>query len=176
MSSARLILKTAFNTISKRNNVCSVRHVYSINIFNKRCYNTQRTMLSPPLNLVMFSRMMASIHDIKNIGIEELKKYQENKIATIIDVREVNEIKETGSLPGGINIPLGDVGKALQEDPNVFEGKYSFPKPTLDSPIIFSCRSGKRSLVAAQQAQSLGYHKVLNFAGGWIEWENNLPK
>lgn len=48
---------------------------------------------------------MATVPEIKDIGIEELKKYQENKIATIIDVREVNEIKETGSLPGGINIP-----------------------------------------------------------------------
>lgn len=54
---------------------------------------------------------------------------------------------------------MADVGKALQEDPDVFEEKYNHPKPSFDSTIIFSCRSGKRSLVASEKAQSLGYHK-----------------
>jgi rhodanese-related sulfurtransferase len=41
----------------------------------------------------------------QDIGIEELKKLQEDPSVLIVDVREKTEIAETGILPKAINIP-----------------------------------------------------------------------
>lgn len=40
-----------------------------------------------------------------------------------------------------------------------FRSKYGRDKPNLISPIVFSCRSGKRSDMAMNKAIQLGYSK-----------------
>lgn len=54
---------------------------------------------------------------------------------------------------------VGDIADALQKDEANFEKAYSKKKPAHSDRIIFSCRSGKRSMMAAQTAQKLGYEK-----------------
>ena len=40
-----------------------------------------------------------------------------------------------------------------------FKQKYNHEKPTKDTTIIVSCRSGKRSAMAQMDLQNLGYKK-----------------
>lgn len=40
-----------------------------------------------------------------------------------------------------------------------FESYFERTKPQLADPIIFTCRSGRRALTAAQRAISAGYRK-----------------
>lgn len=54
---------------------------------------------------------------------------------------------------------VGEVTQALQLEPSAFEAKYGFPKPSPDSNLIFSCRSGKRSLNACGIAEKQGFKK-----------------
>ena len=48
---------------------------------------------------------------------EELEKHLEDKNVFFLDVREPDEIKKLGSVPGYVNIPLGELEKRLKEVP-----------------------------------------------------------
>ncbi|GLV45481.1 uncharacterized protein CBL_05584 [Carabus blaptoides fortunei] len=95
-----------------------------------------------------------------------------HKSVYIIDVREPSEVKD-GAIPNSINIPLGDIENALRnisgED---FAKKYGRAKPTYDSPIILSCRSGKRAGTALEIVRRLGFNNLRNYAGSWLDWES----
>ncbi|MEJ7607773.1 MAG: rhodanese-like domain-containing protein [Bryobacteraceae bacterium] len=53
----------------------------------------------------------------QNITTAELEKYLEKKEVFFLDVREPKEIKELGSVPGYVNIPLADIEKRASEIP-----------------------------------------------------------
>src|SRR5919106_3755082 len=75
--------------------------------------------------------------------------------AQIVDVREPYE-REAGYLEGTEHIELQQLAGAAQ---------------SLDRerPVIFYCRSGVRSLMAAQAFQRAGYD-AYSMAGGLVDW------
>ncbi|NDI34734.1 rhodanese-like domain-containing protein [Chengkuizengella sediminis] len=91
--------------------------------------------------------------------VEQLLK--ENKKIHIIDVREVNEIRE-GMIAGSMHIPLGLLEFRLHELNRSKE-------------YIMVCRSGNRSGIAAQFLESQGF-KVKNMIGGMLEWTGEVQK
>ncbi|XP_053684044.1 rhodanese domain-containing protein CG4456-like isoform X1 [Sabethes cyaneus] len=95
----------------------------------------------------------------------------------LIDVRERQELADTGVIPTSINIPLKTVTEELKLSPDAFEAKYGRKKPAVNDPVIFSCRSGVRAGEAANQADKLGFKNVKNYVGSWLEYaqKNNLP-
>jgi sulfur-carrier protein adenylyltransferase/sulfurtransferase len=74
----------------------------------------------------------------------------------IVDVREPWEIAIV-ALPGSTRIPL-------QQLP----GRVKELRP--DEPIVAMCKSGGRSLRAAQFLQSAGFQNVANLTGGINAW------
>ncbi|XP_075232771.1 thiosulfate sulfurtransferase/rhodanese-like domain-containing protein 3 isoform X2 [Lycorma delicatula] len=114
----------------------------------------------------------------KDVDYNQLIKLMSCDKVTVIDVREQDELKETGKIPGSLNIPLGEISKALNiMNDEEFKCTYGLSRPSVEDTLIFSCRSGKRSLMALDEALKLGYKNSLNFAGGWMEWEKNIsPK
>ncbi|XP_018348328.1 PREDICTED: thiosulfate sulfurtransferase/rhodanese-like domain-containing protein 3 [Trachymyrmex septentrionalis] len=109
------------------------------------------------------------------ITYDQLLEVQNNPDVLIIDVREPEEFdkidKITLTIPNSINIRSSDVVKEFELSEENFQTKYSKPKPTEDTKIIFSCRSGNRSECVQKQMQELGYEQVFNFEGGWKEWK-----
>ncbi|XP_055612170.1 rhodanese domain-containing protein CG4456-like isoform X3 [Uranotaenia lowii] len=77
----------------------------------------------------------------------------------LIDVRGVDEVKETGAIPTSINIPLDQVERAFAPETTTgeFEQLYGVPKPAFDRYIIMSCRTGRRSQMALDTITALGY-------------------
>ncbi|KOC65204.1 Heat shock protein 67B2 [Habropoda laboriosa] len=95
-----------------------------------------------------------------NVHYNDILKAQNDTSVLIIDVREKEEIDETGKLPGSIHIPMGEVANTLlsltEKD---FKNKFDKTKPSKDTKIILSCRSGKRSGMVQEEIQKLGYEK-----------------
>ncbi|EEL51987.1 MULTISPECIES: rhodanese-like domain-containing protein [Bacillus cereus group] len=95
---------------------------------------------------------------------EMTAKELENKLMNaerlnMIDVREVEEVAE-GKIPGALHIPLGLLEFRMHElDKN--------------KEYIMVCRSGGRSSRAAQFLESNGF-RVINMAGGMLEWEGKI--
>ena len=53
----------------------------------------------------------------QEISTEELEKYLKDKKVFFLDVREPDEVKQLGSVPGYVNIPLGQLERRLNEVP-----------------------------------------------------------
>jgi len=71
--------------------------------------------------------------------------------AKVVDVRSPGEFRG-GAYPGAVNIPVGELGRRLQEVPK-------------DKPVVLYCASGARSAMAARVLKDAGYPDVVN-AGG----------
>lgn len=110
----------------------------------------------------------------RSVNYDKLKKLIKEKSVHLIDVREKHELLETGVLPNSVNIPLGEIESALTMPRDEFKIKYNHNKPNSEEKIIFSCRTGGRSGRAMQIALKLGYENVLNYDGGWLDWEAHL--
>ncbi|XP_037510503.1 uncharacterized protein LOC119387242 isoform X2 [Rhipicephalus sanguineus] len=103
---------------------------------------------------------------------EEVKDLLQKGKAFFVDVREPKELVNDGRIPGCVNIPLNDVGAALELPPEKFKEKYGRDKPSPDDPnLIFSCRKGVRATSAMQTAHARGYHAARFYRGSFCDWE-----
>src|SRR6266567_8016179 len=71
--------------------------------------------------------------------------------AVVVDVREPYEWQE-GHIPGAVHIPLGSLSTRLKE-----------LDPTRE--VIAVCRSGHRSITAAQMLHRAGFSQISSMAG-----------
>lgn len=78
--------------------------------------------------------------------------------AMLVDVREPAE-HALGLPAGALAVPLGEVESQAWQAPSDF-----------DSPIIFICATGKRSVLAAQSLSDRGYRRIYSVAGGFVAW------
>ncbi|XP_019711825.1 thiosulfate sulfurtransferase/rhodanese-like domain-containing protein 3 [Hippocampus comes] len=115
-------------------------------------------------------RRFSSVPPSSDVTYEQLKKLLAGGKSVIIDVREPWELREYGSIPGSINIPLGQVNTALQLDPEEFNEKYGGEIPQKIDNIVFTCLAGIRSKNALDMASELGYKDVQHYPGGWQDW------
>ena len=83
--------------------------------------------------------------------------------AVLVDVREEAEW-ENGRIPGSVHVPLSQIRK---------RGKRGLPE---DKEIVFVCRSGARSALAAAKLSEYDALKTANLAGGVMAWvREGLP-
>ena len=102
------------------------------------------------------------LNNITTLNVHELKqKWDENPSLILIDVRETSEWQET-NIPGAIHIPKDEICTRIKD----------LIKDT-NAPIYLHCRSGARSLHAAESLQQLGFQQVFSIDGGIIEWEKS---
>ena len=94
---------------------------------------------------------------MKRLTAKEVQEKLENgEQLNIIDVREVDEVKE-GKIPEAIHIPLGLVEFKMNE----LDKKKQY---------VMVCRSGARSGRAATYLEGQGYD-VINMDGGMMAYE-----
>jgi len=83
----------------------------------------------------------------------------------VIDLREPNEYRD-GALPEAIHIPRGVLEPAADLDhPDRNENLTD-----ADRPLLLYCRTGVRSVLAAQSLQRMGFTQVVSMAGGFTDW------
>jgi phage shock protein E len=107
---------------------------------------------SQVMNLWKFAASLAlaiAAPAFAQVGAADLSQAQ-----TIIDVRTPEEFA-AGHVQGALNIPYERIGTGIAAVPGI--GK--------DSALVLYCRSGRRSGIAKNQLESLGYRRVVN-AGG----------
>ena len=98
--------------------------------------------------------------NVTEITTEQLKKLQkEHPNLVLVDVREDNEVNASGTAPGAMHIGKGVIDRDIEQK-----------IPDKSVPIVMFCRSGYRSLIAAQQALDIGYTNVCSLQGGYIAW------
>ena len=84
---------------------------------------------------------------------------------TVIDVRDISEVKATGKAKGALHVPL--MMLATRCDPKSPE---CLPELATDKPLAVYCASGGRSQMAAGMLAQMGYGSVANI-GGLGDWQ-----
>lgn len=101
---------------------------------------------------------------IPSVSAAEFDKEIKADSVQLLDVRTPQEYAE-GHIDGALNINVQS---------NDFQ-QTAEKELSKDSKILVYCRSGRRSMDAAEILTNLGY-KVVNLKGGIIEWkEDGLP-
>jgi rhodanese-related sulfurtransferase len=94
---------------------------------------------------------------VETVTREELKKGLAEGAITLIDVREPHEFA-AGRIPGSLSFPLSRfIPQTLPKEP----GKR----------VVFTCRSGRRTLLAIEMARLGGRPDACaHYAGSMLDW------
>ncbi|TDQ39056.1 rhodanese-like domain-containing protein [Aureibacillus halotolerans] len=93
---------------------------------------------------------------MKEMTAKELEQTLETSSFVVVDVREDEEVAE-GIIPEALHIRLSTLPERIEELDKTKE-------------IVFVCRSGKRSAMAADFADNQGF-QTTNMVGGMLAWE-----
>ena len=103
---------------------------------------------------------------VKAYTVDEVRNRLDDEGVVLIDVRDEAELGETGKLPGAVHASRGmlefyiDPGSPYHKD--VFDSGKE---------LVFYCKSGGRSALAAQRAQEMGLERVASMTGGMLAWK-----
>lgn len=75
-----------------------------------------------------------------------------------LDVRDPDEVEESGKLPGAVNIPLAQLRDRLAELPQ-------------NRRIVTYCQKGQRGYLAACALHGRGFEDVANLRGGYLQFK-----
>lgn len=100
---------------------------------------------------------------MKVITVEELKaRMDRGEKINLIDVREPHEYEEANL--GGKLVPLGKIQTMQIDDLEDLK----------DEEVIVHCRSGKRSAMACQVLDTMGFKDTYNVEGGILAWQEKF--
>jgi rhodanese-related sulfurtransferase len=83
----------------------------------------------------------------------------------VVDLREPEEVANTGTIPGAVHAPRGML--EFYADPS---SPYHRPEFAPARRTIVYCASGGRSALAVETLQRLGYQNVAHLARGYTAW------
>ena len=104
-----------------------------------------------------------AMNEIKTIDAGEAYQMVQNKNCNLIDIRESNELENTGSVEGASHIPRGMLEVYLDPNSPIFQnGKIDQKKE-----FVLFCAGGVRSALAVKSLKDMGYQKVSHIDGGF---------
>jgi len=109
------------------------------------------------------SLVNSAMQEIKTITANEAYEMLEGNNCNLIDIREINELDNTGRVEGANHIPRGMLEVYL--DPNspiIQNGQVDKNKE-----LILFCAGGVRSALAVKSLKDMGYQKVSHIDGGF---------
>jgi len=104
-----------------------------------------------------------AMSEIKTIDAGEAYQMVQNKNCNLIDIRESNELENTGRVEGASHIPRGMLEVYLDPNSPVFQnGQIDQNKE-----FVLFCAGGVRSALAVKSLKDMGYQKVSHIDGGF---------
>jgi rhodanese-related sulfurtransferase len=100
------------------------------------------------------------------IGAEEGKSLLGQPDVILIDLREDQERRKHGLIPGSLHVPYQDVEASLKAD-----GLLQLLGKAAEKKLIFYCAFGERSAMAVQAAQDAGLANARHIHGGMQAWQ-----
>jgi rhodanese-related sulfurtransferase len=108
---------------------------------------------------------------IENLSPAAVAAEVETGDVLLVDLREAEELRQNGRIPGAIHAPRGML--EFYADPTSAYHQSAFDP---EARTVLYCASGGRSALAADALQTLGYTRVAHLDGGLKGWkEAGLP-
>ena len=103
------------------------------------------------------------MNQIKTISADEAYEMFQNENCNLIDIREINELENTGKVDGASHIPRGMLEVYLDPNSPVLQnGQIDQNKE-----FVLFCAGGVRSALAVKSLKDMGYQKVSHIDGGF---------
>ena len=104
-----------------------------------------------------------TLKEIKTINADEAYEMLKNNNCNLIDIRESNELENTGKVEGANHIPRGMLEVYLDPNSPIFQnGQIDQNKE-----FVLFCAGGVRSALAVKSLKDMGYQKVSHIDGGF---------
>ena len=118
------------------------------------------------------SLVNTAIQEIKTITADDAFRIFEKNNCNLIDIREINELENSGRVEGASHIPRGMLEVYL--DPNSPIIKNA--QVDKNKELILFCAGGVRSALAAKSLKEMGYEKISHIDGGFAAMSNSSFK
>ena len=103
------------------------------------------------------------MNQIKTISADEAYEMFQNENCNLIEIREINELENTGKVDGASHSPRGMLEVYLDPNSPVFQnGQIDQNKE-----FVLFCAGGVRSALAVKSLKDMGYQKVSHIDGGF---------
>ena len=103
------------------------------------------------------------MNQIKTISADEAYEMFQNENCNLIDIREINELENTGKVDGASHIPRGMLEVYLDPNSPVFQNGQL----DQDKEFVLFCAGGVRSALAVKSLKDMGYQNVSHIDGGF---------
>ncbi|MBW3556091.1 MAG: rhodanese-like domain-containing protein [Actinobacteria bacterium] len=103
---------------------------------------------------------------IENLGVDDVASEMQSGGPLVVDVRESEELKANGRIPGAVHAPRGML--EFYADPSSPYHREEFDPSRR---VILHCAAGGRSALAAKTLEQLGYTNVAHLEGGFNAWK-----
>jgi rhodanese-related sulfurtransferase len=103
--------------------------------------------------------------EIETISAEDAKGLVGDENTVIVDLRDIRELWNVGTIPGSLHAPRGML--EFWVDP---ESPYHREVFASGKKLVFFCAGGLRSALAAKVVQDMGVTPVAHIAGGFGAW------
>ena len=104
-----------------------------------------------------------AIQEIKTISADEAYQMFNQNSCNLIDIREINELDNSGRVEGATHIPRGMLEIYLDPNSIFFQnGQLNQSKE-----FVLFCAGGVRSALAVKSLKEMGYEKISHVEGGF---------
>jgi rhodanese-related sulfurtransferase len=117
----------------------------------------------------VFEETTALKAQIENLSVDELQRELDDDGALLlVDLREIQEVVDLGSIPGAKHVPRGML--EFWADPASPYFRDYFEE---DKRIVVFCAGGGRSVYATLALQAMGYADVAHLEVGFNGWQKS---
>tara|TARA_Y100000591_G_scaffold238058_1_gene208789 strand:+ start:2373 stop:2756 length:384 start_codon:yes stop_codon:yes gene_type:complete len=104
-----------------------------------------------------------AMNEIKTINADQAFEKVKNNNCNLIDIRETEELENSGRIEGASHIPRGMLEVSLDPNSMIFEnGQIDKNKE-----FVLFCAGGVRSALAVKSLKDMGYKKISHIEGGF---------
>ena len=125
------------------------------------------------MKIKSISELVSDVLDkIKTINADEAYEMLKNNNCNLIDIRESNELENTGKVEGANHIPRGMLEVYLDPNSPIFQNGLI----DQNKEFVLFCAGGVRSALAVKSLKDMGYQKVSHIEGGFSTIANSKFK
>ena len=108
---------------------------------------------------------------IKSMSPNEVDLKLKEVGVTLVDLRDIRELKREGTIPGSIHIPRGMLEFWIDADSPYYKSELDDAEE-----LILFCNKGWRSALATFSLQSMGIQNVSHMTGGLEQWQKDVGR
>ena len=105
-------------------------------------------------------------HQVQNLCVAELKDEMANQDLLLLDIREIQELIDLGSIPGATHCPRGMLEFWASPASPYYRDYFQEARRT-----IVYCAAGGRSLLATMTLKDMGFSNVAHLEPGFTGWQ-----